>query len=68
LGHIALKTFSAASRSGSIKPKDQGATAKSDTAPKAKNLSAKHKSAAQVLAGAEGRSRTNRDAKKASER
>ena len=65
----ALKTFSAASRSGSIKPKDQGATAKSETAPKAKKLSAKHKSAAQVLkAGAEGRSRTNRDAKKASER
>ena len=65
----ALKTFSAASRSGSQKPKDQGATAKRDTAPKPKNLSAKHKAAAQVLkAGAEGRSRTNRAAKKTSER
>jgi hypothetical protein len=64
----ALKTFAAASRSGSLKPKDQGTTAKSDTAPKAKNLAGKQKAAAQVLkAGVEGRSRTDRNAKKASD-
>ncbi len=65
----ALKTFSAAARSGSVKPKDQGVTAKEDTAPKPKDLEAKQKAAAEVLtAGAEGRPRTSAAAKKASER
>ena len=35
----ALNTFHAAARSGSVKPKDQGLTAKADTAPKAKDPS-----------------------------
>ena len=65
----ALNTFHAAAGSGSVKPKDQGLTAKTDTAPKPKNLSEKNKAAADVLkAGAEGRPRTNRTAKKALDR
>ena len=65
----ALNTFHAAARSGSVKPKDQGLTAEADTAPKAKSLSKKNKAAADVLkAGAEGRPRTNRTAKGASDR
>ena len=65
----ALKTFGAASRSGSIKPKDQGLTAKSDTAPKAKASGTKDKAAAEVLkAGAEGRAGTKKAAKQASDR
>jgi hypothetical protein len=34
----ALKTFHTAARSGSVKPKDQGLTAKPDTSPKPKDL------------------------------
>ncbi len=65
----ALDTFNAAAKSGSIKPKDQGLTAKPDTAPKRKDPSEKNEAAAQVLkAGAEGRPRTNAAAKKASDR
>ena len=65
----ALDTFAAASRSGSVKPKDQGLAAKSDTRPKRKNPGEKDKAAAEVLkAGAEGRPRTNPAAKKASDR
>lgn len=65
----ALNTFGAASRSGSVKPKDQGLTAKADTAPKPKDPSEKHRAAAEVLkAGAEGRPGTKAAAKKASER
>ena len=65
----ALKTFGAASRSGSVKPEDQGLTAKADTTPKTKDLSEKNEAAAAVLKdGAEGRPRTNPDAKKASDR
>jgi hypothetical protein len=65
----ALNTFNAASKSGSVKPKDQGLTAKSDTAPKRKSPSEKNEAAAEVLkAGAEGRPRTNAAAKKASDR
>ena len=64
----ALKTFHTAARSGSVKPKEQGLTAKDDTAPKAKDPSKKNKSAAEVLkAEAEGRPRTNRAAKSASD-
>ena len=65
----ALNTFDAASRSGSVKPKDLGLTAKADTAPKPKNPAEKDSAAAEVLkAGAEGRSGTNAAAKKASDR
>jgi hypothetical protein len=65
----ALNTFHAAARSGSVKPKDQGLTAKADTAPKVKDPSKKNKAAADVLkAGAEQRPRTNRAAKSASDR
>jgi hypothetical protein len=65
----ALNTFAAASRSGSVKPKDQGASAKADTAPKAKNLSKKHRAAADVLeTGAKKQPRTIKAAKSASER
>jgi hypothetical protein len=65
----ALKTFGAASRAGSVKPNDQGLTAKPDTAPKRKSPSEKNQAAAEVLkAGAEGRPRTNAAAKKASDR
>jgi hypothetical protein len=65
----ALNTFHAAARSGSVKPEDQGLTAKADTAPKAKDPSKKNKAAADVLkAGAEGRPRTSRAAKRASDR
>ena len=65
----ALKTFEAASRSGSVKPRDQGPTAKSDTMPKRKDPAEKNKAAAEVLkAGAEGRPRTSAAAKKASDR
>ncbi len=65
----ALKTFGAASRSGSVKPEDQGLTAKADTAPKAKDPSEKDRAAAEVLkAGAEGRPGTKDAAKKASDR
>jgi hypothetical protein len=65
----ALNTFDAASRSGSVKPKDQGLKAKPATAPKAKNPTEKDRAAAEVLkAGAEGRSGTNASAKKASDR
>jgi hypothetical protein len=65
----ALKTFKAASRSGSVKPRDQGPTAKPDTMPKPKDPAEKNKVAAEVLkAGAEGRARTSAAAKKASER
>ena len=65
----ALNTFDAASRAGSVKPPDQGLTAKPDTAPKPKNPAEKDRAAAEVLkAGAEGRSGTNTSAKKASDR
>jgi hypothetical protein len=65
----ALNTFDAASRSGSIKPKDQGLTAKSDTRPKRKNPGEKDRAAAEVLkAGAEGRPPTKPAAKNASNR
>jgi hypothetical protein len=65
----ALNTFHAAARSGSLKPKDQGLTAKSDTAPKSKDLSKKANAAADVLkAGAEGRPVTKSAAKKQSDR
>jgi hypothetical protein len=65
----ALNRFDAASRSGSVKPKDQGLTAKPDTAPKPKSPAEKDNAAAEVLkAGAEGRSGTNAAAKKASDR
>jgi hypothetical protein len=65
----ALNTFNAASKSGSVKPKDQGLTAKSETGPKRKSPSEKNAAAAEVLkAGAEGRPRTNAAAKKASDR
>jgi len=65
----ALNTFAAASRSGSVKPDDQGLVAKEDTAPKPKNLSEKHEAAAEVLkAGSEGRPETNTKAKTASDR
>jgi hypothetical protein len=65
----ALNTFSAASRSGSVKPRDQGLSAKDDTKPKQKSPGEKHKAAAEVLkAGAEGRSGTSAAAKKASDR
>jgi hypothetical protein len=37
----ALNTFHAAARSGSLKPKDQGLTAKPETTPKSKNPSTK---------------------------
>ena len=60
----ALKTFHTAAGSGSAKPKEQGLTAKEDTAPKAKDPSKKNKAAAEVLrAGAEGRPRTIRAAR-----
>jgi hypothetical protein len=42
----ALNTFSAAARSGGVKPRNQGLTSEADTAPKAKNLSNKNKAAA----------------------
>ena len=65
----ALNTFNAASKSGSVKPKDQGLTATADTAPKRKNPAEKNAAAAEALkAGAEGRPRTNAAAKKASDR
>jgi hypothetical protein len=65
----ALNTFGAASRSGSVKPKDQGLTAKADTAPKPKDPSEKQRAAAEVLkAGAEGRPETKAAARKASDR
>ena len=65
----ALKTFHAAARSGSVKPKDQGLTAKSDTAPTSKDLAKKQRAGAEVLrAGAERRPHTSKAAKKASER
>ena len=65
----ALMTFGAASRAGSVKPKDQGLTAKPETAPKPKSPRQKNEAAAEVLkAGAEGRPRTNAAAKTASER
>jgi hypothetical protein len=65
----ALNTFDAASRSGSVKPKDQGLTAKAETAPKPKGSSEKDRAAAEVLkAGAEGRPSTSKAAKKASDR
>ena len=65
----ALNTFNAASKSGSVKPKDQGLTAKAGTAPKRKNPAEKNAAAAEVLkAGAEGRPRRNAAAKKASDR
>ena len=65
----ALNTFNAASRSGSVKPKDQGLTAKSDTAPKPKAPAEKDEAAAEVLkAGAEGHPSSNAAAKKASDR
>ena len=65
----ALNTFNAASKSGSVKPKDQGLTAKPDTAPKRKSPSGKNEAAAEVLkAGAEGRPKTNVAAKRASDR
>jgi hypothetical protein len=52
-----------------VKPKDQGLTAKADTAPKPKDPIEKDKAAAEVLkAGAEGRSSTSTAAKKASDR
>jgi hypothetical protein len=64
----ALKTFDAASRAGSVKPKDQGLTAQPETAPKRKDPSEKNKAAADVLnAGAEGRPGTNAAAKRASD-
>ena len=51
----ALNTFEAASRCGSIKPADQGLTAKPDTTPKRKDPAEKAKAATEVLkAGAEG--------------
>ena len=65
----ALNTFNAAARSGSVKPREQGLTAKADTQPKRKDPAAKNKAAAEVMkAGAEGRPRTSAAAKKASER
>jgi hypothetical protein len=65
----ALNTFGAAARSGSVKPREQGLTAKADTQPKRKDPAQKNKAAAEVIkAGAEGRPRTNAAAKKASER
>jgi hypothetical protein len=65
----ALNTFNAASRSGSVKPRDQGLTAKEDTKPKRKDPAEKNKAAAEVLkVGAERRSRTSAAAKKASDR
>jgi hypothetical protein len=65
----ALKTFSAASRSGSRKPADQGLTAQPDTAPRAKDPAKKAKAAADVLkAGAEGRRAGTAAARKASDR
>jgi hypothetical protein len=65
----ALNTFETAARSGSVKPKTQGLTAKGDTAPKPKNLSKKNRAAAEVLkAGAQGRARTSAAANKASDR
>jgi hypothetical protein len=65
----ALKTFGAASRSGSRKPAGQGLTAQPDTAPRAKDPAKKAKAAADVLkAGAEGRRAGTAAAKKASDR
>jgi hypothetical protein len=65
----ALNTFHAAARSGSLKPKDQGLTAKPETTPKPKNPTKKARAAADVLkAGAEGRPATKSAAKKASDR
>jgi hypothetical protein len=65
----ALNTFNAASRSGSVKPKEQGLTARSETRPDRKDPAEKSKAAAEVLKnGAEGRSRTSAGAKKASDR
>jgi hypothetical protein len=65
----ALNTFNAASRSGSIKPKEQGLTAQPESRPKTKDPAEKNKAAADVLkAGAEGRSRTSTTAKKATDR
>lgn len=65
----ALNTFEDASRSGSVKPADQGLEAKPETAPKPKNPDEKHAAAAEVLkAGAEGRPATSDAAKKASDR
>ena len=65
----ALNTFKAAARTGSVKPEDQGMTAKADTAPKPKDPSEKHEAAAEVLkAGAEGHPETKAAAKEASER
>src|SRR5829696_6274674 len=64
----ALKTFDAAARSGSVKPKDQGLTANADTAPKPKSLGTKNKAAAEVLeAGAKGGPRTRKAAKRSFE-
>lgn len=65
----ALKTFDAASRSGSVKPADQGLTAKPETTPKPKDLAEQQDAAAEVLkAGAEGHPGTNPKAKKTSDR
>ena len=65
----ALNTFGAAARSGSVKPAEQGLTAKADTRPKRKDPAQKNSAAAEVMkAGAEGRSRTSAAAKKASDR
>ena len=65
----ALNTFTAAARSGRVKPREQGLTAKPETAPKPKDPAQKQKAAAEVLkAGAEGRPGTNPAAKKASDR
>jgi hypothetical protein len=64
-----LQTFEAAARSGSVKPKEQGLTAQPDTAPKPKSPGKKNEAAAEVLkAGAEGRARTSKAAKRASDR
>jgi hypothetical protein len=44
----ALKTFDAASRSGSVKPADQGLTAKPETMPKSNDLAEQQEAAAEV--------------------
>jgi hypothetical protein len=65
----ALNTFEAASRSGSIKPADDGLRAKSDMTSKRKDPAEKNKAATDVLkAGAEGHAGTDTAAEKASER
>ena len=65
----ALKTFHAAAQSGSMKPKEQGLNAKTDTAPTPKAPRQKSEAAAEVLeAGAKGRPRTSKAAKNASDR